>query len=224
MSVYTFSPCGSLNQLHEFVTWENAFNEEELKAIQEYCDKLELKEASVTGNQIVTDIRTSKTGWISYNDQVPFLYDRLAWVARQLNAKFYGFDLSGFVEDMQYTVYEAGDAGHYDWHLDMVPENLTAPRKLSLVLQLSDPSEYEGGELQTRISSKHSTVLKQKGLIAGFPSWMLHRVTPVTKGIRKTIVVWIAGPQFKQEERCKFRTRILQAYTKGLFLLITVTK
>lgn len=197
MSVYNFSPCGGLSQLHEFVTWENAFSEEELKAIQDYCDKLDTKEATVSGDQISGDIRRSKVGWISYNDQISFLYDRLAWVARQLNAKFYGFDLSGFVEDMQYTVYEAGDAGHYDWHLDMGVENLIAPRKFSLVLQLSDPSEYEGGELQTRIGGNYSTVLKQKGLIAGFPSWTLHRVTPVTKGIRKTIVVWISGPQFK---------------------------
>jgi PKHD-type hydroxylase len=197
MSIYNFSPCGGLSQSHDFVTWENAFTDEELKAILEYCDKLELKDAVVDDGQIVDDIRKSKVGWIAYNDEIPFLYDRMAWVARQLNAKFYGFDLSGFVEDMQYTVYEAGDTGHYNWHIDLGIENLTVPRKFSLVLQLSDPSEYEGGDLQTKTGMNDATVTKQKGIVAAFPSWTLHKVTPVTKGIRKTIVVWVAGPQFK---------------------------
>jgi PKHD-type hydroxylase len=197
MSIYNFSPCGGLSQLHNFVTWENAFTDEELKLILAYCDKLELKDATVSGDQLEDAIRKSKVGWISHCDEIPFLYDRLAWVTRQLNAKFYDFDLSGFVEDMQYTVYDTDCSGHYDWHLDMGVENLIAPRKFSLVLQLSDPSDYEGGELQTKIGFADSTVLKQKGLISAFPSWTLHRVTPVTKGIRKTIVVWVSGPQFK---------------------------
>jgi PKHD-type hydroxylase len=72
-----------------------------------------------------------------------------------------------------------------------------AARKLSLVLQLSDPSEYEGGELQTMSGPNHCAVDRQKGLIAAFPSYMLHRVTPVTKGTRYSLVVWICGPSFK---------------------------
>ena len=71
-----------------------------------------------------------------------------------------------------------------------------SPRKLTLVLQLSDPSEYEGGELQSLTSLQPGTVNKKKGIIAAFPSWTLHQVTPVTKGVRKTLVIWVAGPQF----------------------------
>ena len=196
MSNYSFSPCGTLNQNHDFVSWENAFTEEELKQIIEYCESLPLQEGSIEKGNIDSGVRTSKVSWVSNNDKIPFLYDRLAYVTRQLNAKFYGFDLYGFVEDMQFTVYEGDTQSHYTWHMDMGGDTV-APRKFSLVLQLSDPSDYEGGELQTLIASKESTVLKQKGLIAGFPSWTLHRVTPVTSGIRKSLVVWIAGPQFK---------------------------
>ena len=112
------------------------------------------------------------------------------------NISFYGFDLFGFVEDMQFTIYDSETYGHYTWHIDM-SEASPSTRKLSLVLQLSDPSEYEGGELQTMNSKEPSVIDKKKGLIAAFPGWALHRVTPVTSGIRKTLVVWIAGPQFK---------------------------
>ena len=120
----------------------------------------------------------------------------MAFVARKLNSKFYNFDLSGFVEDMQFTVFEGNESGHYAWHID-ASHNSIAPRKLSIVLQLSDPLEYEGGELQTMNSNSPSSVTRQRGLIAAFPSWALHRVTPVTSGVRKSIVVWIAGPEFR---------------------------
>lgn len=198
MSLYNFSPCSSHSQNYGFVSWENAFSDEELELIKNYCDKLPVEKAFVGGkiNTVDEEIRRSKVSWVEYNSDIPFLYDRMAWVARQLNSQFYNFNLTGFVEHMQYTVYEEDSEGHYDWHIDMQGEPGSCPRKFSLVLQLSDPSEYEGGELQILTSRNSSTVLKQKGLIAGFPSWTLHRVTPVTKGIRKTLVVWIAGPQF----------------------------
>ena len=85
------------------------------------------------------------------------------------------------------------DEGYYDWHVDMGPGK--ANRKLSLVCQLSDPSEYEGGELQIHTGQIH-TVEKKKGLVVIFPSYLLHCVTPVTSGKRQTLVLWIEGPPF----------------------------
>jgi PKHD-type hydroxylase len=82
----------------------------------------------------------------------------------------------------------------YGWHQDYGGE---ISRKLSLVLQLSDPSEYEGGNLQVKTSSEPQTVKKQRGFIAAFPSYVLHQVTPVTKGNRQSLVAWVSGPQFK---------------------------
>jgi PKHD-type hydroxylase len=70
-----------------------------------------------------------------------------------------------------------------------------ARRKLSLVCQLSDPSEYEGGELQIN-TGEIFTPEKQKGTVILFPSYLLHRVTPVTKGTRRSLVLWIEGPAF----------------------------
>jgi PKHD-type hydroxylase len=73
----------------------------------------------------------------------------------------------------------------------------SATRKLSLVMQLSDPYEYEGGELQLKTGHNDITIPKQKGLVTIFPSFTLHRVTPLTSGTRRTLVVWVAGPPFK---------------------------
>jgi PKHD-type hydroxylase len=98
---------------------------------------------------------------------------------------------------MQYTVYYGDREGHYDAHIDS-SANTQCPRKLSIVLQLTDPAEYEGGELQIINDSRSPlAVQKARGLVAAFPSFALHKVTPVTKGIRKTIVIWITGPAFR---------------------------
>jgi PKHD-type hydroxylase len=70
-------------------------------------------------------------------------------------------------------------------------------RKLSIVLQLSDPSEYEGGELQILTRKEPTSMQKKRGLITVFPAWTLHQVTPVIKGTRQTLVAWISGPAFK---------------------------
>jgi len=196
MSIYNFAPSVVRDPTIPFVTWGNAFSEDELAQIEKYCDGLELKNATV-GDDITTDaIRTSKTGWVRNNPEIEWFYDRMAFVARQLNAKFYNFDLFGFVEDMQFTVYEGDSSGHYTWHIDF-SKGAPAPRKLSLVLQLSESSAYEGGELQVMNNPEPEGITKQRGLIAAFPAWTLHRVTPVTSGIRKTIVVWVAGPEFR---------------------------
>jgi PKHD-type hydroxylase len=73
-----------------------------------------------------------------------------------------------------------------------------APRKLSMAMLLSDPSEFEGGEFQVKTTSDDVQTLEvKKGRAWFFPSYMLHRVTPVTKGVRRSLVLWVGGPQFK---------------------------
>jgi PKHD-type hydroxylase len=119
----------------------------------------------------------------------------MAFITRKINSIFYRFDLYGFMEDMQYTVYASG-GDHYDWHID-AGSRTTCPRKLSLSLQLSDPSEYEGGKLEFMNGKDVKVADRDRGLVVAFPAYRLHRVTPVTKGLRKSIVVWTTGPQFR---------------------------
>jgi len=202
MSNYPFLPPPTFGiSEYPFVTWRNAFTPDELDKIIEYGNSLEKIKASVGGDPSseadISEIRESTTSWIQYNENTSWIYDRLAFIARQLNGQFYRFNLHGFNEDLQYTVYNAESNGHYTWHLDSgVTGEGNPPRKFSLVLQLSDPGDYEGGDLEIMVSPNPEQITKEKGLIAAFPSYTLHRVTPVTSGTRKSLVVWATGPAF----------------------------
>jgi PKHD-type hydroxylase len=82
----------------------------------------------------------------------------------------------------------------YGWHQDY---GAKVSRKLSLTVQLTDPSEYEGGNLQIMTTGTPVNARKQRGLIVAFPSYVLHQVTPVTQGSRQSLVAWVSGPAFK---------------------------
>jgi PKHD-type hydroxylase len=202
MSNYIFAPAPTFGvSEHPFVTWNDAFSDEELNKLIEYCNTLKFEKATVGMGEestTITRIRESKVAWIDNTLDSGWIYDRMAYVARSLNGQFYKFDLYGFSEHMQFTVYEEDSGGHYTWHIDSGGSgHSTPPRKLSCVLQLSDPSEYEGGDLEVFTSGEPTKIDKKKGLIAAFPSYTLHRVTPVTKGTRRSLVVWVTGPAFK---------------------------
>jgi PKHD-type hydroxylase len=198
MAAYQLAPSPSIAIPDiSFATWRGGFTDNEINKIISIGDNLTIQSAVVGGaSEVNASIRSSKTGWIGLTPESTFIYDRLGYIARQLNGQFFDLDLWGFVEDIQYTVYDSKD-DHYTWHLDRGSKTSDTPRKFSLVLQLSDPSEYEGGVLELLDSSTPTRVDREKGLVAAFPSFVLHRVTPVTKGIRKTLVVWLTGPRFK---------------------------
>jgi PKHD-type hydroxylase len=119
-------------------------------------------------------------------------------IVRNLNGQHFRFDLWGFGEHLQYTEYYGDDEGHYTWHIDSgITSTNHGPRKLSVVLQLSDPCEYEGGNLQVKLGADPQTISKDLGLVAVFPSFVLHRVTPVTSGLRRTLVAWLTGPALR---------------------------
>ena len=143
--------------------------------------------------------------------EAPFLLDKLTFICRKLNGSYFGFDLSGFHEPFQYTTYDPSDAydndgkiitedkriAEYSWHLDKGPGEDRPPRKLSMVLSLLDSDEYEGGDFEIKTGVQSQVLPLKKGRVIAFPSWTLHRVTPVTQGIRKTVVIWVGGPKFR---------------------------
>lgn len=181
---------------NNYATWENGFTEEELNLINNLGMSYCIDESSIEDGMKNDIIRKSKNSWIPLNSDSKFIFDKLGWIARQLNGQFFDFEISGFFEDLQYTIYDSNNS-HYNWHLDRGGNTSFPPRKLSLVLQLSSPDEYEGGELQLHTANTPFNIEKKKGLVVAFPSFVLHRVTPVTSGIRKTLVVWLSGPKFK---------------------------
>jgi len=199
MSNYMFAPPPPTEaENNVFATWENGFSKEELDRISAYCDQsLPLSAATINGGSGGTapEWRQSRTGWIANNADTVWFYDKMAFIARKVNSIFYRFDLYGFMEDMQYTVYGSG-GDHYDWHID-AGASTACPRKLSMSLQLSDPADYEGGTLEFMSGKDAVAAQRDRGLLVAFPAYKLHRVTPVTKGVRKSIVVWTTGPQFR---------------------------
>ncbi len=196
---------------YPFCYWDNLFTEEELDKIEEYCSSLELVKGTTVGKDGKADesneARKSNIAFVNPNDDNRWIFERLMWVAERLNERFYEFDLNGF-DAFQYTVYDGDEEepGRYDIHMDTIlgtdkPIEMLETRKLSLTVVLNDPDEWEGGKFQMQIGGpeeeKYLTADQIRGRVIAFPSFLLHRVSPVTKGIRKSIVVWVEGPKFK---------------------------
>ena len=184
-------------KIEPFAWWEDAFTEAELNYLRQITSAGD-QVAKVGGKDkggANPDVRRSKIGWMACTPESQWVFDRLSHVISSLNAQFYGFDLTVFGEAIQLTNYLAEEEGMYGWHQDF---GGLLSRKLSLVMQLSDPEEYEGGELQIMVGGdKPISINKQKGLVVVFPSWAVHQVTPVTKGLRQSLVAWVSGPNFR---------------------------
>jgi PKHD-type hydroxylase len=142
----------------------------------------------------VSDYRVSDIAWLSNNPKTSWVYDRIADLAIKANSEMWNFDIWDFQDDLQYTSYY-GNGGHYDWHADLGVG--ISNRKLSVVLQLSNADEYEGGELQMNTGGSILNVPKEKGLICFFPSFVLHRVTPLSSGLRRSLVTWLCGANLR---------------------------
>lgn len=182
-----------------FVWWEDAFTEQELNWLQQQAKNADGR-AMVGGNpdkENLDKIRRSNVDWLTKNNETAWVFERLGHVVSSLNSEYYRFDLTGFGEALQLANYNSSEHGMYGWHQDYGGNKNTASRKLSLTLQLTDPSEYEGGNLQVMTALNPLNVRKRRGLIAVFPSYIVHQVTPVTQGSRQSLVAWITGPTFR---------------------------
>lgn len=179
-----------------FMVWNDAFSAAELDAFEAYGDSQVQQRAELAlKNDINEEIRITRVAWLAHRPETAALYERVTQVVRRLNDEVYHFDITG-LEDIQYTVYHGAEGGHYHWHIDHGPHNLQ-PRKLSLSVQLTEPSRYQGCELQFQVSNKIGVAPRTRGAIIAFPSFFLHRVTPIVSGTRKALVVWATGPAFR---------------------------
>jgi PKHD-type hydroxylase len=174
----------------------NAFDADECKKIIELGENLELKRALTAGelDDESQKYRKSNVSWIIPAPETEWLFRKMTDLVVVANEKFFGFELMGFGEGFQFTKYEAPD-GEYDLHIDKAKHK--GIRKLSVVVQLTDPSEYEGGDLEIHLGKIPDTMQRGLGNACFFPSYVMHRVTPVTSGKRYSLVAWLTGPQFK---------------------------
>ena len=184
-----------VNGVMPWAWWDGGFSDSELNLLQQKAKDVKLTGAVGAGSRSsITDLNSRRctVDWLFYNPETEWIFKRLADITARINSSHFHFNLTGF-EALQLTNYIHNDSGMYGWHLDY---GTVMSRKLSVVLQLSDPSEYEGGELQIA-SELPNSIPKKRGLLVAFPSFSLHQVTPVTSGNRQTLVAWAAGPRFK---------------------------
>ena len=183
-----------INDYVENWAWSSdAFNSAELDAIINIGNSIELDRACTFGGSD-PKVRDSYVHFLFPNDTTNWVFERLAGVINVINSQFFGFDLHSLGQGLQFTRYQA-PGEHYEWHIDR--GNQAGVRKLSLSLQLSNPEDYEGGDLELWYGGEPLKASRERGIITFFPSYVMHRVTPVTKGTRYSLVAWISGPPFK---------------------------
>jgi len=185
------------DQIEKFAYWENFLTKKECKNIIKIGNKHKPIKARVgNSSKIKTElsIRKSSVNFLYPEKENEWLFRRLTDVILDLNKRFFKFDISGLSEGVQFTHYKAPD-GMYKKHTDMCLGFQV--RKLSISVQLSDPSTYEGGDLLLHQETPPVKMPRKQGTLLMFPSYTLHEVTPVTKNERYSLVCWVNGKQFK---------------------------
>ena len=187
-------------------TWQAWFGEipsDDVDNIIKMCDEFPLTDAQMGNgeNNENREWRRSKTAFIPpYTSATHLLTAGIAQKAHEANRNAWGFNLGPHVYDIQYTKYYGTDNGFYNWHVDtfFADNNRAYDRKISVIIQLSDSDEYEGGDfkLDPSCEAPDPIELRKKGTVFVFPSYINHMVEPVTSGERKSIVSWIEGPRF----------------------------
>lgn len=177
-----------------WLSYPEAFSPDECATIIDLMTMGPFKRAGLVDGKSERSIRQTDIHWISETEETAWIYERLARLVAQGNREAFGFALSGFDEDAQVGRYQNG--GFYDWHIDRGGRGAGRTRKLTVSVQLSSPNLYQGGELELNPDGHAITADKSIGTAVLFPAYMLHRVAPVTDGVRYSLVIWTHGPDF----------------------------
>jgi len=183
----------TINQTN-YYWFGNGFTPVEVDKIVDLSKNFSFEKGTTVSTQKTDEARKSQIKWLPYDNTTEWIVDKLIGQITEAN-QIWKFEISSILDSIQYTEYN-GDGGHYDWHMDIGPENISH-RKISAVVQLSNPSEYDGGKLQLKNGPGEIDVPQGKGTVIVFPSFLLHRVTPLTKGNRKSLVFWVGGGHYK---------------------------
>lgn len=137
------------------------------------------------------EVRQCRIAWFDHGpQQYDWIHQRTAQVFEDVNDNNWRFDLDGAPEHAQFTAYQTGD--HFDWHMD-VGDGDTSYRKLSSIVNLNSCEEYSGGILQLHVEKNNRDAPQDVGSVIIFPSYTMHKVTPVTEGVRYSLVQWSTG-------------------------------
>ena len=146
------------------------------------------------GGAADTKKRVTKISWIPFKE-MGHMYQDLNEFIQKANENHFGFGDIQITENAQFTEYPEG--GFYNWHMDcdINMEHEPPVRKISMTVLLNNPAEFEGGHLELMAPGKFAN-LKQVHAIC-FASFLNHRVNPVTRGMRQSLVVWFGGKAFR---------------------------
>lgn len=181
---------------YQYWFWQAAISPERCDEIIEQCKAVQpTKGVCLDQNKSMTENshRNSTIRWVQGIEGITSTLWPYAWEA---NRMAFNFDINA-IFNVQFTEYDAKEEQYYKWHHDVEWDaDRGYDRKMSIIIQLSDPDDYEGGEFQF----KHLTVpeeFKKRGSVLTFPSYLEHQVTPVTKGTRHSLVAWVEGPRWR---------------------------
>ena len=179
----------------------NAVSSELCDEILEKCNKLEKHEGDINehGEFNSKSIRKSKIAWVHDHNIKNIIYDLGCFI--NYNAFWFNLYSNSNTFDVQFTEYSEEYEGTYDWHLDSISNNpYIFDRKLSIILLLNSMADYEGGNIciKTGQNTQNDDLMNlSKGTVVAFPSFLLHKIEPITKGTRNSLVAWLNGPAWQ---------------------------
>jgi len=193
-----------------WVSWDDAFTDIELDLIKkiskEITDAVGYFEEVTTGDGLTRKV--DNFNHPKNLDSFDFVKERLTNIINTVNSEYFKFNLAKSINMRSIVYSKIGD--YLDWHMDNLEwvdwdqskefkenNNIFEPRKLTAVLQISDPSEYSGGELQIMTDGGIFNADKKKGQINIYPGYLVHRVTPLLSGRREILAAYSTGPRFK---------------------------
>jgi predicted 2-oxoglutarate/Fe(II)-dependent dioxygenase YbiX len=178
-----------------FLKGPRCFDDRQLQLLRDQVDQhgAPAEVMSEAGQKAVADVRRTRVCWLAM-DEHRWVYD-LVWTIATTANQLLRFDIAPVPELIQLARYDAEDTGFFEWHADTVPSDLT--RKISISVPLNGPAEYEGGVLEVNQGTAVIRTDQDPGAPIIFPSWLIHRVTPVTRGRRYSLVAWIRGPNWR---------------------------
>lgn len=184
--------------------WKNYFSAEFCEdVIKKAQETLPVQPATVYGSSkdpiLRESSRRSMVRWINRTPEWSDLYDQITKITKQSNDEWFGLDYTD-LKTIQFTEYDAVYQGEFKLHQDTNWVNIEPiQRKLTFVVQLSDPDAYQGGDLTFQYLSEYppATEIRSRGTVIFFPSLFFHQLNPVTSGIRYSLVGWWTGPNWK---------------------------
>ncbi len=154
-------------------------------------------DAGLVGGAVQHAIRRADIFWLDDDGETAWVMERIVGTVADINRRHFHFELTDFGERLQIARYSATRGGHYDWHSDMGNGPLARRRKLTIVVQLSAADSYEGGALELNPAGRPVAASRERGDATVFASFLLHRVQPVSAGIRASLTLWVHGPAFR---------------------------